>query len=274
MSWLKKLFGGSQQSPSAIPNDMVLVKGGIFQMGDVMGDNEYGDERPVHSVTLSDFLIGKYAVAFEEYDAFCSATGSSKPGDRDWGRGRRPVISVSWENAVAYCNWRSKQEGLEEVYTSGSTVTANWQANGYRLPTEAEWEYAAREGGKKVRFGNGKDIADPKEVNFVGIAEYKRPYSVVGEYRGKTVPVGSLNSPNALGLHDMSGNVLEWCWDWYGDYPAAAQTNPKGPNTGSLRVLRGGSWFSRPRNCRVAHRGNDTPGYRDYSIGFRLARTL
>ncbi len=277
MSWLKKLFGGSQQSPSAIPNDMVLVKGGTFEMGNVMGDNvlfEFDEER-VHSVTLSDFLIGKYAVTFEEYDAFCTATGKEKPDDVGWGRGRRPVINVSWEDAVAYCNWRSEKEGLTKVYTiSGSTVTANWQANGYRLPTEAEWEYAAREGGKKVRFGNGKDIADPKEVNFDGSAKYKEPYSVVGEFRGKTVPVGSLNSPNALGLHDMSGNVWEWCWDWYGDYPAAAQTNPKGPNTGSFRVYRGGSRGSDPASVRVAYRNYVTPVYRINFLGFRLARTL
>ncbi len=278
--------------------EMIRVKGGTFEMGDVMGDIDRFNHDTVHSVTLSDFLIGKHEVTFEEYDAFCTATGRMKPSDKGWGRGRRPVIIVSWDDAVAYCNWRSVKEGLTKVYTinsrtelerlrkaileakgrsytiSDSTVTANWQANGYRLPTEAEWEYAAREGGKKVRFGNGKDIADPKEINFVGSAEYKEPYSVVGKLRARTVPVGSLNSPNALGLHDMSGNVWEWCWDWYGLYPAAAQTNPKGPNTSSARVVRGGSWGNGPADVRVADRIDGSPDYRGSVLGFRLARTL
>lgn len=264
---------GCPTTPS-IPSHMALVKGAPFQMGDVMGDKEESNET-VHSVTLSDFLIGKTEVTFEEYDAFCTATGRAKPGDEGWGRGKRPVINVSWEDAIAYCNWRSKQEGLKEAYSiSGSNVTANWQANGYRLPTEAEWEYAARQGGQKVRFGNGKNTIDPKEIIFDASAGYKKTYSVAGEYRQKTVAVGSLNSPNALGLHDMSGNVWEWCWDWYGTYPSSAQTNPKGPSAGSDRVLRGGSWSYSPQFCRVAYRGRSTPGFRDYNVGFRLARTF
>jgi formylglycine-generating enzyme required for sulfatase activity len=252
---------------------MVTVPGGTFQMGDVMWDKEETDET-VHSVTLGAFQIGAYEVTFEEYDAFCTATKREKPADEGWGRGKRPVINVSWEDVVAYCNWRSKQEGLEEVYKiNGSRISANWQANGYRLPTEAEWEYAARAGGKKVRFGNGRDIADPKEINFNASAGYKKPYSVVGEYRRKTLPVGSF-APNALGLYDMSGNVWEWCWDWYDSYSTSAQTNPKGPNTGSVRVLRGGSWYFYPQGCRVAYRYYLTPGYRNVLIGFRLSRTL
>jgi len=255
------------------PSAMVSIPGGTFQMGDVMGDKEQ-DYETVHSVTVSGFQLGAYEVTFEEYEVFCTATGKEKPSDSGWGRGRRPVINVSWEDVVAYCNWLSTQHGYQPVYTiSGSTVTANWNANGYRLPTEAEWEYAAREGGKKVRFGNGKDIADPKEINFDGSASYKKPYSVVGEYRKKTVPVGSLNSPNALGLHDMSGNVWEWCWDWYGSYPTGAQNNPKGADSGASRVLRGGGWLGNPRYCRAADRSHGTPTFRDYFIGFRLARS-
>jgi len=261
---------------TATPNPafgMVTVPGGTFQMGDVMGDKEETDET-VHSVTLGAFQIGAYEVTFEEYDAFCTATKREKPADEGWGRGKRPVINVSWEDVVAYCNWRSKQEGFEEVYTiNGSRISANWQANGYRLPTEAEWEYAARAGGKKVRFGNGKDIADPKEINFDGSASYKKAYSVAGEYRNKTLPVGSF-SPNALGLYDMSGNVWEWCWDWYGNYSTSAQTNPKGANTGSRRVMRGGSWGNDPQDCRVAYRGYSSPGSRNADFGFRLSRTL
>ncbi|MCB1048939.1 MAG: SUMF1/EgtB/PvdO family nonheme iron enzyme, partial [Calditrichaeota bacterium] len=170
------------------------------------------DEKPVHQVTLSAFELARHTVTFEAYDAFCEAAGLDKPGDEGFGRGRRPVINISWFDAVAYCNWLSEQAELKPVYTiKGEKVTANWQANGYRLPTEAEWEYAAREGGKEVRFGNGKDNADPKEINFNGSESHE--YSVVGDFRAKTTPVGSF-PPNALGLYDVSGNVYEWCWDW------------------------------------------------------------
>jgi len=256
----------------AAPEFMVLVRGGTFEMGDVLGDG-FDYDKPVHTVTLSDFYLGKTEVTFDEYDAYCTATGRDKPSDSGWGRGKRPAINVSWLDAVAYCNWLSERQGLKKVYTiSGSTVTADWSADGYRLPTEAEWEYAARGGGKRVRFGNGKDVADPAEINFDGSASYKTTYSRTGEHRSKTVPVGSLNSPNALGLHDMSGNVFEWCWDWYGTYPTRAETNPTGPGSGSSRVVRGGSWTIGPAGVRVASRSSRAPAFRVPAIGFRLAR--
>jgi formylglycine-generating enzyme required for sulfatase activity len=253
---------------------MVRVPGGSFEMGDVMGDKASDRELPIHTVRLDAFEIGRYEVTFAQYDLFCAATQREKPEDRDWGRGSRPVINVSWTDAVAYCNWLSAQHGYQPVYTLNTEddVSANWNANGYRLPTEAEWEYAARGGGRKVRFGNGKDIADPKEINFYAEKDAKEKYSIVGEYRGKTVPVGSLNSPNALGLHDMSGNVWEWCWDWYDSYSGTAQNNPRGPTRGSYRVFRGGSWVNAPILARVAYRSLDSPGYRSFDVGFRLAR--
>ncbi|MEL6135766.1 MAG: SUMF1/EgtB/PvdO family nonheme iron enzyme, partial [Bacteroidota bacterium] len=197
---------------------------------------------------------------FEEYDAFCTATGKDKPNDRGWGRARRPAIYVSWYDAIEYCNWRSQQEDLEPFYTINKsaqdannkssydklkwTVTPNSNSKGYRLPTEAEWEYAARGGGKTVMFGNGKNILDPAEANFNSKEVYKMNASRTGTYRGTTVPVGSLQAPNALGLHDMSGNVREWCWDWYGNYSSSTQTDPQGPTSGDRRVIRGGSWGS------------------------------
>lgn len=275
--------------PPPIPTGMVLVKGGTFEMGDVMGDKEYTNET-VHSVTVSDFLLAKNELTFAEYDAFCKATSRELPGDEGWGRGQRPVINVDWYDAIEYCNWRSTQENLQLAYTinkttkdannsnSGDTkkwtISLNQGANGYRLPSEAEWEYAARAGGKKVRFGNGKDIADPKEINFDASASYKKNYSLVGEYRAKTIPVGSLNSPNALQLHDLSGNVWEWCWDWYGSdyYNTSPGSNPTGATSGSYRVCRGGSWFSCPANLRVAIRNGYTPSDRRNFVGFRLAR--
>lgn len=252
--------------------DMVRVVGGTFQMGDTFDDG-YDREKPVHSVTVSDFYLGRYEVTFAEYDAFCEATGKEDEADEGWGRGRRPVINVSWLDAVEYCNWLSEQHGYQPVYAiKGNDVTANWQANGYRLPTEAEWEFAARQLGQQVRFGNGQDTARVSQINFNGGEIYKESYSEVGEYRARTVPVGSLNSPNNLGLHDMSGNVWEWCWDWYGDYPSAAQNNPRGPESGSGRVLRGGSWNDYPAGVRCSYRFDITPGYRYYFIGFRLSR--
>jgi formylglycine-generating enzyme required for sulfatase activity len=267
-----------QTGTTDIPKpNLVRIPGGSFQMGDVMEDKESSDELPVHTVSLDAFELGRYEVTFAEYDRYCEATKKEKPADKGWGRGSHPIINVSWGDAIAYCNWLSTQHGYQQVYVTGkgTEVQVNAKANGYRLPSEAEWEYAARGRSKKVRFGNGKDIADPKEINFEGSKEYKKSYSVVGENRQQTVPVGSLNSPNALGLHDMSGNVYEWCWDWYGDtyYKSNPARNPQGPGTGSDRVLRGGSCYNYPQFARVALRGSLTPDSRYGSIGFRLART-
>jgi formylglycine-generating enzyme required for sulfatase activity len=253
-------------------------------------DLQEHDETP-HSVTVGDFYISKYETSFEEYDAFCTATGREKPSDSGWGRGQRPVINVDWYDAIEYCNWRSRKEGLAECYTIDKnnkdpnnqnaddtkkwTVTWNSGAKGYRLPTEAEWEYAAREQGKNVRFGNGRDVIDPSEINFDARTDYKKPYSIVGQYRQKTVPVQEL-SANSLGLKNMSGNVWEWCWDWY-DAQFYGQSdgarNPQGATSGSYRVLRGGSWYDYPQYVRVAHRNSYRPYGRDNDTGFRLART-
>ncbi len=262
----------SENSPASevnVPPNMVKIPGGWFYMGDSFGEGD-DDEQPVHQVYVNDFYLGQYEVTFAEYDAFCQATGRVKPSDQNWGRQDRPVIFVSWYDAVEYCNWRSQREGLTPCYSgSGDNITCNFSANGYRLPTEAEWEYAAREGGQKVRFGNGKNIADPLEINFNGST--KNDYSVAGVYRAWTTPVGSF-SPNRLKLYDMSGNVWEWCWDWYGGeyYQNSPQQNPRGPAGGSYRVLHGGSWFSSARSCRSASRYHDTPGRRDDNVGFRL----
>jgi formylglycine-generating enzyme required for sulfatase activity len=240
---------------------LIPIEGGAFEMGDLFGEGTSDEIK--HTVTVNSFLLAKYELTFKEYDAFCEATKREKPSDAGWGRDMRPAIYVSWFDAVEYCNWRSKQEGLTPAYTmQGENVSCNWQVNGYRLPTEAEWEYAARQKGQKVRFGNGKDIADPAEINFYGKENAKEPYSMVGEYRGKTIPAGSLDSPNSLGLHDMSGNVREWCWDWYG------------PDSGSDRVVRGGSWGFNPVGVRAAGRYGNSPGNRYSTVGFRLARTF
>ncbi|MBK6930534.1 MAG: SUMF1/EgtB/PvdO family nonheme iron enzyme [Saprospirales bacterium] len=256
------------------PNLMVFVKGGTFSMGNVFDEYPGTEEGPVHRVTLSSFFIGQTEVTFDEYDAYCIATGVEKPYDAGWGRGRLPVIYVSWFDATEYCNWLSEQRGLEKVYSiDGLKVTANWTADGYRLPTEAEWEFAARERGRKVRFGNGKDIADPEEINF-STDLIKESYSQEGIDRERTVPVGSLNSPNSLGLHDMSGNVEEWCWDLAYYYQAGAQRDPRDiEHYSSTRVLRGGSWCVGPSSVRTPRRGYNDPVWSSSFIGFRIART-
>ena len=150
-------------------------------------------------------------------------------------------------------------------------MTANAQANGYRLPTEAEWEYAAREGGKKVRFGNGKNVANPDEINFEASGRYKRPYSIAGIYRQKTVEIKSF-SPNALGLYNMSGNVWEWCWDWWDEkyYKTSPSDNPKGAKQGKYRLLRGGSSGGNPEGVRAAVRTGGNPNYHAYKVGLRV----
>ncbi len=278
---------------TAVVGDMALIRGGTYRMGNVLNDPEgSSDEKPVHNVTVSDFYLSKHELSFAEYDAFCAATGREKPSDAGWGRGQRPIMNTDWYDAIEYCNWRSRREGLAECYTvdkntkdpnnsnSGDTKkwTVRWNTNakGYRLPTEAEWEYAARERGRDVRFGNGRDIIDPSEVNFDATADYKKIYSIVGVYRQQTVSVQDL-SANSLGLKNMSGNVYEWCWDWY-DAAFYAQSegarNPQGPTGGSYRVVRGGSWSYFPQNCRAAGRLNGAPGDRGDDLGFRLARTL
>ncbi|WP_367391671.1 formylglycine-generating enzyme family protein [Lewinella sp. LCG006] len=256
------------------PDNFIRIPGGTFQMGDQYNEGD-DDEKPVHTVEVSTFYLSPTEVTFAEYDAFCTATGRDKPSDSGWGRDQRPAINVSWCDAVEYANWLSTKNGLQTIYSGNcDNIRANWEANGYRLPTEAEWEYAARQGGQKVRFGNGKDIADPAEINFDGDPDEKESYSRSGVYREKSVQVGSLNSPNSLGLHDMSGNVWEWCWDWFASdyYKNSPRNNPQGPTSGSNRVLRGGSWNFSPAYVRCTSRGDNSPGFRLSLIGFRLAR--
>ena len=242
------------------PIALVLVEGGTFDMGSDISD----DEKPVHKVAVKSFMIGKGEVTFAEYDAYCDATGKSRLNDNDWGRGTRPVIHVSWYDAVVFCNWRSQKDGLMGCYTiTGTDVTYNTDANGYRLPTEAEWEYAAR-GGSKSR---GYAYSGSNDAGEVGWYDQNSGNSThqVGEKRA-----------NELGLFDMSGNVWEWCWDWYGDkyYSQSPGENPMGPSLGQYRVLRGGCWFGDVHLLRCTLRdGVVFPTSSGYSLGFRVART-
>jgi len=195
---------------------------------------------------------------------------------------KHPVTCVSWSDAVHYCNWLSKKEGLPAAYdvTSGALLNGQGQpttdvtkVRGYRLATEAEWEFAARERGRKVRFGNGRNTARASEINFDARSD-EYSYAEHGEYRGRTTPVGSFK-PNSLGLHDMSGNVWEWCSDHVDRYPTDSETNPY-QTRGDLdrrRAARGGPWVGDASVAQVTVRLGWVAEDRCNNIGFRVARS-
>jgi len=240
--------------------NMVLIPGGSFIRTVSSYRNEVRTE-----ISISPFYMGIYELSQKEYE---KATDSNPSRFRD---PKLPVEQLSWYDAVRYCNSLSQQEGLTPAYTitgsTGQNVTWNRQANGYRLPTEAEWEYACR-AGTTTRYNTGDTITS-NQANFDG-RDY---YSSRGEYRGKTTPVGSFE-PNAWGLYDMHGNVAEWCWDWYNDYPTEAQTDPHGPASGTSRIVRGGDWNDSEGEYASNRRSYANPTNTSQGIGFRLARNF
>jgi len=292
--------------------DMVLIPAGTFEMGD-----SFGKGKSVHTVTLSSFSMSKYETTNGQYCEFfnsalsqelitvtngivykagsgtsfpyCDTSTSSSHSQIAFlnntfsvrTKGKRsmindPMLRVSWYGAVAYCNWRSEHEGREPCYNL-STWDCDFSKNGYRLPTEAQWEYAARGGLSGKRFPWGDTISH-SQANYSS-DEYL-PYDVSSTRRYHpawndgiypyTSPVGSF-APNGYGLHDMVGNVAEWCNDRFGSYSYASQTNPVGPSIGSGRVLRGGSWHCIALGCRVAFRCDIPPDNRLYDgLGFRV----
>ena len=229
--------------------EMVVMPAGSFRMGCVSGQDCYGDELPVHEVRVASFALGRYEVLFEEYDRFVAATGRESPDDEGWGRGGRPVIMVSWEDATAYAEWLSAETGER-----------------YRLPSEAEWEYAAR-AGTTTAYSWGTEIGQ----NRANCASCGSQWD-----NEQTAPAGSF-AANAWGLHDMHGNVWEWvenCWhDSYARAPADGSAWTRGGDCGQ-RVLRGGSWSSVPGTLRSANRDGLVVVPRYDNVGFRLARTL
>jgi tetratricopeptide (TPR) repeat protein len=218
------------------------------------GNNGESDEKPVHQVTVSGFYMGKYEVTQKEYRELMGTNPSNFKGDN------LPVENVSWHEAIEYCNKRSRKEGLTAAYTvNGTNVTWNRNANGYRLPTEAEWEYACR-AGTTTAYNTGASIND-------NIGWY-------GDNSGdKTHPVGQ-KPANAWSLYDMHGNVWEWCWDRYGDYSSGAQMDPVGASSGPDRVSRGGGWRDYAVVARSAYRDPISPTFQSSSLGFRLARSV
>ena len=239
---------------------MVFVKGGIFQMG----SNECDDEKPTHTVTIDDFYIGKHPVTQKEWKIIMGNNPSYLKGDN------LPVEQVNWYDAVEFCNKKSIKEGLNPCYTgSRKKITCNFSVNSYRLPTEAEWEFASRGGMESKGYHySGSNIIDevawyPKNSGVI--------FLIIG---GQTAEVG-LKHSNELGIYDMSGNVWEWCNDWYeSDYnSSSSRNNPKGPSSGSQCIIRGGSFLSHYSYCQVTSRYFLDPYFTGRDYGFRLART-
>ena len=281
------------------PVGMALVPAGVFTIGDTLdGENDAATT----NVTVSGFYIDQNLVTYNQWEAVYAYATSSGYGFEHAGVGKaanHPVQSVDWYDVVKWSNARSQQTGLTPVYYTdteltqvftngdvGTTVYANWLANGYRLPTEAEWEKAARGGliGQRFPWGN---VITEKLANYYGDTNvysydlgpdgYNSTFTNgVAPY---TSPVGYF-APNDYGLCDMAGNVLEWCWDWYEQppYPAGSPylggSDPRGPSTGSDHVLRGGLWSYYADYARCANRASVSPNYEGDDVGFRCVRGL
>lgn len=253
------------------PEGFVRITGGSFDMGSPESEPWRSEDEVLHSVTVSDFYISQYELTQSEYRAVTGTNPSSFSGDD------LPVENITWLEAVACCNARSEQEGLQPVYhIDGQNVTWNRAANGYRLPTEAEWEYACR-AGTETPFHTENSIS-AEEANYYGHYPYMIEDNYFtqgnldtkpGEYRQTTVSVGSF-SPNAFGLYDMHGNVGEWVWDFYGPYEAGEQNDPAGAQNGTLKVYRGGGWNDFAKNMRSAYRAALEPDKASFNLGVRL----
>jgi len=247
------LLSGRFETLSQKLPEMVLVKGGTFKMGSNSGE---ADEKPVHSVTLSDFYIGKYEVTVAQYKEYCTENGKKLPPDPkpEWYEEYKnaskwiwkddyPIVNISWKDALDYCTWLAKKTGQN-----------------YTLPTEAQWEYAARGGNKSGNYKYSGSESINKVAWYDETTLEKGPKSV-----------GTLK-PNELGIYDMSGNAWEWCKDFFGRYPSEAQKDPQGPASSPYKVIRGGSWYYVAHLARVTARDGPYPHYTNYNYGFRVAR--
>jgi formylglycine-generating enzyme required for sulfatase activity len=279
---------------TAVPSGMALIPQGAFTMGDSVD----GDENAlIRTVTLNAFYMGKYEVTKAEWDEVRTWGLSNGYADLWEGTGKasnHPVQDITWYHMVKWCNARSQKEGLTPVYYTNNAQTTiyktwnvnltnahvKWAANGYRLPTEAEWEKAARGGLSGKRFPWGDTISH-SQANYHSRDYLSYSYDLSGAVNNYhpdysmgpdpyTSPVGDF-AANGYGLYDMAGNVAEWCWDWYETYAAGSQTNPTGPNSGEYRVVRDGNWYHDASVCRVARRDISYPTNRE---GFRVVRSL
>ncbi len=301
------------------PEHVVLIPAGEFDMGDHFAEGR-AYELPVHTIHIDSFGMNKFEVTNQQYCAFlnsalskgmiqvdgrivfaasggqvpyCSTHGYDFHSQIDYAHAMfsvrtkdgvdmsdHPMVEVSWFGAAAYCNWRSRREGYETCYDP-ATWECDFSRNGYRLPTEAEWEYAARggEGDPYYRYPWG-DTIDGSNANYWASGDEfdsgAHPRTTpVGYYDGSRIPVG-VDMANGYGLYDMAGNVLEWCNDRYdsGYYDVSPPDNPTGPAGGDHRVLRGGSWITDTSFCRTAYRYYDYPDTRLNYAGFRVVLDL
>jgi len=273
------------------PDGFVRINGGTFTMGSPANEVGRSGQESQFQVTLNSYYMAINPVTVGEFRQFVNATGYQTEAERgvlfsgglvwtvdnagtigaeiisntNWRNPNftqgenHPVVMVSWFDVIEYCNWLSIQNGFVPAYTvNGTNVTWNRNANGYRLPTEAEWEYACR-AGTTTAYNTGSSI-NTNQANYDNTLR-------------RTTPVGNYTA-NRWGLYDMHGNVSEWCWDWNGDYPNSAQNNPVGAASGDTRIFRGGNWFFNANGIRSGSRGNSAPVLRMQTIGFRLVRSI
>lgn len=240
--------------------ELVFVKGGCFQMGDSAGDGDL-NERPVHEACVTDFYIGKFEVTNDQFKKFAPQHNSGTSEDSTLNDGRQPVVNVSWEDAAAFAKWLSQQSGQS-----------------YRLPTEAEWEYAARSGSSQSRFWGDNPDEACKYAN-VGDLTAKKQWPkwttfICDDGYAVSAPVGSFMA-NTYGLNDMLGNVWEWCEDVYNSeaYTKLPKDNPVYRGSGEYRVMRGGGWSNGPLGIRSSHRVGLSPDFGHHALGFRLVKT-
>jgi formylglycine-generating enzyme required for sulfatase activity len=271
------LVPGFSKSPTVTKNNttkangMVSIPGGTFQMGGTLDNSE----QPVHSVMVSAFYMDATDVTQGSFRQLMGYNPSFCTGNR-----MRPVEMVTWFDAALYCNARSRHEGKDTVYSYSSVtrnsqrctglagVTADFSKNGYRLPTEAEWEYACR-AGSATDYYWGRNCPPSSPADTLAIDS-----NVVWWHDNApngTQPVAT-RKPNAWGLYDMIGNVSQWCNDWFGSYSGGDQIDPTGPSTGKFRVLRGGSWRENDIPLRAAYRNNNFPNNMNHFYGFRCVR--
>src|SRR3990170_6736051 len=291
------LGANGDEGKSESEMEMVFIKGGCFQMGNIFAneennkkvpaynkgsslfgdgnDGEFNDEVPVHEVCVDDFYIGKYEVTIAEFEKFVNETGyvsdAEKRGgcfgkvgykwrkrrDFNWSKvdfpqtDRHPTVCISYNDTKEFIKWLNEKLVVSEANPSGK----------YRLPTEAEWEYTARSGGKAEKWAGTNNESELSDYGW-----YNK------NSKGKTHPAGNKKS-NGLGLYDMTGNVWEWVQDWYDEnyYNSSPKNNPQGPTSGSYHIHRGGSWYFSSHHARITSRHPYTPDYRCYSLGFRFA---
>lgn len=260
-AWSVKPVG--PQALGELRPEMVVVPGGKFQMGSPKEETGHDNDEQLHEVSVSSFAISRTEVTQGEFAAVMGTRPFERSECSPAGIGADlPALCVTWEEAVEYCNRLSAMENLTPAYAiEGGEVRWNREADGYRLPTEAEWEYGAR-AGTTAPYLTGSTEEDLARGAWYSANSNRR-----------THPVGQ-REPNPWGLYDVLGNVWEWVWDRYGDYETSPRRDPRGPDGGVDRVIRGGSWYDDPLNARVAHRHWVEPSSRGRSLGFRLARSL